>query len=591
MDHLVAPNIAALLDGERDVLTRLAALLDRTGADPDAVDRLHEIIDRLDQLFLVVVVGEFNAGKSTVLNALFGEKLMEEGPIPTTAKITILRHGEEPMERQLSEYLVERRHPADLLRHLHLVDTPGTNSIIRQHQTITERFIPRSDLVLFVTSFDRPLAESERQFLEFIREAWGRRLVFVLNKADQARTEDHLTQVVEHIKSGCRDLMGFEPTVFPVSAEQAYAAKTAEKESVQATLWRESRFAPLEQFITETLTGPERLALKLNAPLDAAAKRLDALRTRLDARREVLVQDEANLAEVQDRLDAARQELEDGVQRHLTEVDNLLLKMERRGVQFLGDSIRVSKLTLLRDKDRFKEEFQRQVLRDTDRQIEDQVTEAVDHLFEQALALWQRTLREFNERLHTTADGAGADRKEFLYNRADVFNTVMREAERKIQTHDLREEARRILENAANAADTLQAASIGAAGLGVLSGVIALTTALDAVGGFGLITAGVVGAAGLTVLPRQRRKAITEFEDHIEALRGDMKQALGAQFSREVDTSLAKLEETVAPYRRLVDEERTTLEDATAEHDALRETIDHLRQQVHEAVGTPGLEE
>jgi small GTP-binding protein len=591
MDHLVAPDIAALLDGERDVLTRLAALLDRTGADPDAVDRLHEIIDRLDQLFLVVVVGEFNAGKSTVLNALFGEKLMEEGPIPTTAKITILRHGEEPMERQLSEYLVERRHPADLLRHLHLVDTPGTNSIIRQHQTITERFIPRSDLVLFVTSFDRPLAESERQFLEFIREAWGRRLVFVLNKADQARTEDHLTQVVEHIKSGCRDLMGFEPTVFPVSAEQAYAAKTAEKESVQNALWRESRFAPLEQFITETLTGPERLALKLNAPLDAAAKRLDALRTRLDARRDVLAQDEANLAEVQDRLDAARETLENGVQRHLTEVDNLLLQMERRGVQFLNDSIRVSKLNLLRDKDRFKEEFQRQVLRDTDRQIEDQVTEAVDHLFEQALVLWQRTLREFTERLHTTADGAGGDRKEFLYNRADVFNTVMREAERKIQTHDLREEARRILENAANAADTLQAASIGAAGLGVLSGVIALTTALDAVGGFGLVTAGVVGAAGLTVLPRQRRKAIQEFEDHIETLRGDMKQALGAQFSREVDTSLAKLEETVDPYRRLVDEERTTLETATAEHDALRESIDRLREQVHEAVGTPDLEE
>ena len=78
----------------------------------------------LETLFLVVIVGEFNAGKSSVLNAFFGAKLMEEGPIPTTAKVTIVRHGEEFMERQLSEFLVEKRIPSPYLLNLNLVDFP-----------------------------------------------------------------------------------------------------------------------------------------------------------------------------------------------------------------------------------------------------------------------------------------------------------------------------------------------------------------------------------------------------------------------------------------------------------------------------------
>lgn len=127
MDALLTPAHEALLEAERNLLARLHGVLTRTGADASLRERLSEVIETLDALFVVVVVGEFNAGKSTVLNALFGEKLLEEGPIPTTAQITLLRHGDIPMERPRSAYLVERYHPSDRLRHLVLVDTPGTN--------------------------------------------------------------------------------------------------------------------------------------------------------------------------------------------------------------------------------------------------------------------------------------------------------------------------------------------------------------------------------------------------------------------------------------------------------------------------------
>ncbi len=584
MEALVDPKIAGLLDAEREALLRLKSLLERTDAAPETVAHLADIVAHLDALFLVVVVGEFNAGKSSVLNALFGEKLMEEGPIPTTAKITILRHGTEPMQRQLSEFLVERRYPSDLLRHLNLVDTPGTNSIIRQHQQITEAFIPRADLVLFVTSFDRPLTESERQFLTFIREAWGKRLVFILNKADLARSDEALRQVLEHIRSGCRELMDFEPQIFPVSAELAFAAKTAGQESVRATLWPQSRFEALEAFITETLTGPDRLALKLTAPLDAADRLAGSLAERLEARLHVLRQDEQNLAELNARLDDARAELRQGYGRYVAEVDNLLLQMERRGVQFLDDTIRIGKLKLLRDRDAFKEEFARQVVRDTDRQIEDRVTEAVDGLLKHALTLWNRTLGEFAERVRE----AGGERRApaqgaYLYNRAEVFDAIMKEAGRRIAMYDLNEEARRILENARDAAALFVGAEAVAVGVGALATVVVTATAIDVTGGF--IAAGVLAVVGLIFLPRQKRKAIAEFRERVEALRADMKKALSEQLDREVAASLDKVRETVAPYAAFVEQERQTLTEVTAERQALGAEIDRLRRAVRTQVG------
>ena len=581
MDALVDPAVARLLDAERAALLRLQALLERTGAEAETVAQLGDVAAHLDALFLLVVVGEFNAGKSSVLNALFGETIMEEGPIPTTAKITILRHGAERMERQLSEYVVERRHPAELLRHLNLVDTPGTNSIVREHQRITEDFIPRADLVLFVTSFDRPLTESERQFLDFIRGAWGKRLVFVLNKADLAKSEEQLRQVLEHIRSGCRELMGFEPQIFPVSAEQAFTAKAG---AGGEALWEASRFEALEAFITRTLTGPERLALKLTAPLDAAGRLAEGLAQRLGARRAVVEEDEQNLDVLRRRLDAARAELREGYRAHIAEVDALLLEMERRGVQFLEDTIRISKLRLLRDRDAFKEEFARQVVRNTDRQIEDRVTEAVDALLRQALATWNRTLGTFADRVRAAgAAHPGAAQSDFFYNRAEVFDAIMKEAGRRVERYDLREEARRILENARDAATLFLGAEAAALGLGAVTTVVITATALDVTGGF--IAAGVLAAVGLLVLPRQKRKAVAEFRERVEALRAELKRVLAEQLDREVDAALARVGETVQPYADLVAQERAALDAAAGERLEVAAELERLREAVRRTVG------
>ena len=83
-----------ILADERRVLGELVAALAAPGrhADEDQ-ETLQRSVRQLDELFLLVVVGEFNAGKSAFINALLGSSVLEEGVTPTTSRIGLIRHG------------------------------------------------------------------------------------------------------------------------------------------------------------------------------------------------------------------------------------------------------------------------------------------------------------------------------------------------------------------------------------------------------------------------------------------------------------------------------------------------------------------
>ena len=181
--RILSDQEETLLKHERQVLNDLRIALVRFNAVDDDQKTLAQSIQQLDELFLLVVVGEFNSGKSAFINALLGQKLLKEGVTPTTTQINILRYGEHQERIVVNEQQHILTLPIEWLAEISIVDTPGTNAIIRTHEAITSQFVPRSDLVLFVTSSDRPFTESERAFLERIRD-WGKKVVIVINKID-----------------------------------------------------------------------------------------------------------------------------------------------------------------------------------------------------------------------------------------------------------------------------------------------------------------------------------------------------------------------------------------------------------------------
>ena len=202
-----------ILTQERALLENLRVTLARLDAVPEDQRRLEQSLRQLEELFLLVVVGEFNAGKSAFINALLGQSLLAEGVTPTTDRVQVLRYGPESTQAMRDEDTAVLTLPIEWLRDINIVDTPGTNAVIQRHQRITEDFVPRSDLVLFVTSADRPFAESERIFLERVRE-WGKKVVVVINKIDIFEDESHIQQVIEFVGHNAQQLLGMRPSDF-----------------------------------------------------------------------------------------------------------------------------------------------------------------------------------------------------------------------------------------------------------------------------------------------------------------------------------------------------------------------------------------
>ena len=287
-DTVVDAGVQQTLRRESQLLVQL-----RETFEPEQMDerrRVDELLAGLNELFTMVIVGEFNAGKSSLINALFGIKLRTEGPIPVDDRISILRYGDTAATKQLSDFVSEQTYPVEFLRNITLVDTPGTNSIVQRHQEVTEDFVPRADLVLFVTSIDRPLSESERRFLEYIRN-WGKKVVFVINKIDTKNAEE-IAQVVDYVTTNTRAIFGFDPVIFPVSGKLALEAKTG---SSGPRDWTRSNFEAFEDYIFKVLSEKERVRLKLQAPLDTILSLVKRQYALIDSRRELLAAGTASM--------------------------------------------------------------------------------------------------------------------------------------------------------------------------------------------------------------------------------------------------------------------------------------------------------
>ena len=261
MDAILNTEQEILLKRTRGILGDVRDLL--AGANAPDADRtaLADSIRQLDELFLLVIAGEFNAGKSSFINALLGQPgMLREGVTPTTSQIYLLKYGEELTQTPREKGVWVQTAPVGILKNINIVDTPGTNAIVREHETLTADFIPRSDLVLFLTSADRPFSESERAFLSRIKD-WGKKIVLVINKVDIFDDEAEMNKVIDFVTQSARQLIGSVAGVYPVSAKLAQKSKAGEPK-----YWEPSGFEPLETFVEQTLDEGGRFRLKLLNP-------------------------------------------------------------------------------------------------------------------------------------------------------------------------------------------------------------------------------------------------------------------------------------------------------------------------------------
>jgi len=388
---------AQFLREEKETLSRMQLALAKLDLPREAWDNLQKAILQLDELFLIVIAGEFNAGKTALINALLGQRVLAEGATPTTSRVTLIKWGEEPDEQVVDENFSVYTYPLPLLKELNIVDTPGTNAIIRRHERLTDEFIPRSDLVLFVTSADHPLTESERQFLERIL-AWGKKIVFVLNKVDIFEDESALREVSDFILRHAATILGDRPQLFPVSAKLAQRAFSEPGPEERAHLRELSRLDELEQYISDSLDDTDRLQLKFNNPLGVAEHLIDQVGQSLALQSETLNEDKLTAASLETVITEYERELNSELPPRLAEVENILHRLEQRGLDFFDSTLRLTNVQNLIRGDKVRAEFEEQVLADVPQQIEEQVQRLIDWLVQKDLHEWQQVMSYLQRR-------------------------------------------------------------------------------------------------------------------------------------------------------------------------------------------------
>lgn len=535
---------------------------------------------QMQELFLLVVVGEFNAGKTAFLNAMLGERLLTEGVTPTTSHVHILRYGEQFQQEVTPDDILLLHLPVEWLRDINLVDTPGTNAVIQRHQEITEEFVPRSDLVLFVTSADRPFTESERLFLERIRQ-WSKKIVVIINKIDMVDEPQDRAKILDFVREHGRALLGADPQIFAVSARQALQAKQEARRQgapPASDLWAASQFAPLESFILQQLDNRERLRLKLENPLGVARRLIEKYLQVINERQSILKGDFETLDTIEEQLLAYTDDMRRDFAAQRSRVDNVLYGMIERGDRFFDETLQLTRVMDLVNSEKVRGEFERTVVADTSRAIERHVSELIDWVVDKNYRQWRSVVDFIGRRAaHHTDRMVGSVNSEFEINRLALLKTVGENAQRVIEGYDQQRESLKLAQQVQTAIFQTAAVQVGAIGLGAVLVALLHTWWLDLTGVLG---AGLIAALGLYVLPYRRDKVKAELRDKINGLRAQLDHALTQQFESELEESLRRIRDAIAPYTRFVRVEREKLEKLDAELRLTKSTITQLRRDI-----------
>jgi small GTP-binding protein len=569
--QILSDQQETLLRGERKVLNDLRLALVQFGAPAADTKTLGESIEQLDELFLLVVVGEFNSGKSAFINALLGQKLLLEGVTPTTSQINVLRYGPAESRTVVNEHLHVISLPAPLLAEISIVDTPGTNAVIREHEILTAGFVPRADLVLFITSSDRPFTESERQFLVQVRD-WGKKVVMVINKADILQSEEDRREVRTYVAENGRQLLGITPDVFLVSARQAQQAKLG-----QPQFWEASGFEALEAYIHDRLNESGRLRLKLLSPLGTGSHLTEKYLGVIESRLGLLGKDFQMLSNVDSQLAVFSEDLKRDFQFRLADIENPLYELEQRGDAFFEEAFRLGRIFDLLRKEKIQQDFEHQVVADIPARIEQKANEIIDWILESQMQQWQSVTGYIADRRREHQEHLIGEAGSFNYDRQRLMDAVGREARKVVDNFDRQAEARLIAEDAQEMVAASLVIEAGAIGLGALVTVLATTAAGDVTG---ILSASVIAALGLFIIPARRKAAKIALSEKIGGIRSRLVESLTTAFDRELVHSQEQIREAIGPYSRFVRAESGKLEDARGQFVSFKTELDRLKGAV-----------
>ncbi len=390
MFNVLEGPLAILREQEVNLLADAASVLGAMNADEDRARLLEVAQDLRELFFLVVIIGEFNSGKSTFVNALVGEELLPMGITPTTEKIELIRYSETPNRTPTlrDDSLREWQHPNTGAPGVAIVDTPGTGSVFQKHETTAKTFLHRSDLVIFVISAKRAFAETERIYLEMAKN-YGKKVILVVNQIDLLEPAERET-VRRFVEQQVKEFLGLQPLIFLVSARQALAAQKAGSGDLAGL---DAVRAHLRGVLSESPPAKQKLLSQLDLGRSMVRRYSETAQKKVD----LITTDTAKVRQVQQELQQQSLGLDGQLRTARDEVDHVFEGIRQRGLNFINTHLSVRLVGRSPGRDKLQAEFQEVVIGRALRDINEATTGYVNAVIDNSRMYWRGVIDRLNQ--------------------------------------------------------------------------------------------------------------------------------------------------------------------------------------------------
>ena len=534
---------------------------------------LQELISNLrtniNEPFLFVVIGEVKSGKSSFINSLLNEKICKVDAAPCTDVIQKIMYADKKSEIDLKKNYRQISLPLDILKTIAIVDTPGTNTIIRNHQEITQKFIPNSDLVFFIFLAKNPHTHSSWELLDYVSEDWRKKVLFVLHQSDLAKPEELKTNIAKLKEYAIkRDIEN--PRIFVTSSE-----------------WEDmnedrSGFQEVRNFIRETVTGGKHYKLKIISIFESADRAVNKISESLEVRKTRFDSDKDIVEKAKIRLSIGKEQSNYEVR---ALIDRLVGNYDR-----IADEVKLE----------FREGLSVFVL----------LKKSVNSLFkkDRSISEWIKSLQSrFEKRLDVTFEKVASDgAKQFLEGVRHLLRNLLDDLTRikNIQPHnedifkkisdrrqevidDVRQRVTELLNNDAfahslkNSPESMAPTIFGGGVLTLLGAIIMAVTNgafFDITGGI-LTGIGVILASGIIIF--KRGKIIHRFEKGLDDGKRKFRADLTDQLNARLKSVYDDINMSFVEFYEYVDSEEKRLLPLVDKFTQIEEEMDDLNNKIN----------
>ncbi len=339
----LANDYDAIRRREHSLITDLLEVLPKINDLPeDYAGQARDALFHTDHPFLMVFVGPFSSGKTSIINALLGVRnFMEVGPVPTTDRISILRWGEDALRMESGGEADAVFHPSPLLKKVSFVDTPGLESVFQRHEDTTRRFLHRSDVVMLVMLSTQAMTASNVAYIQKLRD-YGKKIIILINQADLLSPEERET-VRDYVLDQSMSKLGFKPQVWMISAKVGMQAIEAGAEGVpEPDLWAQSGLANVSEYIEKQLSDVDRVRQKLQTPLQIMQSVSTGALRALSSNQAVIDQYQSINNNIEEQLAAHKREQDKNVRDITLEVGAHFDEAAKRGGEAIREVFRFS---------------------------------------------------------------------------------------------------------------------------------------------------------------------------------------------------------------------------------------------------------